>query len=165
MAAGATYEPIQSYTLGSAASSISFTSIASSWTDLRIVLNCIGSGTIYPKAVFNSDTSALYSMTFLYGDGSAAQTYNGSGNTGIAMASYGASSIPALYTLDIFSYAGSTYKTVLVTSNEDKNGSGTVGRVVNLYRSTSAITRIDLGYGGNNFAAGTTATLCGIKAA
>ena len=36
MAAGATYEPIATTTLGSAAADITFSSIASTWTDLRI---------------------------------------------------------------------------------------------------------------------------------
>jgi hypothetical protein len=161
----ATYEPIATTTLGSAASSITFSSIASTWTDLRVVLTCTGSGTIYPNAILNNDTSSLYSMTFLYGDGSSAGSYRGTNNTSIAMVQNGTSTIPAFYTLDIFSYAGSTYKTILGTASEDQNGSGAVSRIVNLYRSTSAITRLDLRGGGNNFATGTTATIWGIKAA
>ena len=69
-----------------------------------------------------------------------------------------------LYTLDIFSYTGSTNKTVLVTNSVDQNGSGQVGRVVGLWRNTAAITTITLS-DSSNFAIGTTATLYGIKAA
>jgi hypothetical protein len=66
-------------------------------------------------------------------------------------------------TLDIFSYAGSTFKTTLYTASGDKNGSGAVERGVALYRSTSAINRVDLFGWTGNLATGTTATLYGIK--
>ncbi len=161
----ATYEPIATTTLSSAAASITFSSISSAYTDLRIVLTCTGSGTIYPNAILNNDTTSLYSVTALLGNGTTASSWSGSNNSSIGMTYNGLSTIPALYTLDIFSYAGSTFKTILVTESTDKNGSGDVGRLVNLYRSTSAITRVDLRGGGNNFASGTTATLYGIKAA
>jgi hypothetical protein len=68
-----------------------------------------------------------------------------------------------LQTVDIFSYAGSTNKTALVTSQSDQNGSGAVERSCGLWRNTAAITRIDIfPNSANNFATGTTATLYGI---
>ena len=155
-----TYEKIATTTLGSAASAITFSSIAASWTDIRVVLTCTGTTTIYPDATLNNDTSALYSWTLLMGDGSTASSTRGTGNNSVSLTYNGISTTPALYTLDIFSYAGSTFKTILTTESADKNGSGDVLRSVNLYRSTSAITRIDLR--ASNFATGTTATLYGI---
>ena len=44
MAAGATYEPIATQTLASAAASITFSSIAATYTDLRLVLTCTTKG-------------------------------------------------------------------------------------------------------------------------
>jgi hypothetical protein len=67
-----------------------------------------------------------------------------------------------LITADLFSYAGSTFKTVLATNSQDYNGSGNVGRTVALWRSTSAISTILLYTNAGNFNAGTTATLYGI---
>jgi hypothetical protein len=69
-----------------------------------------------------------------------------------------------MITIDLFSYAGSTNKTILTTTSTDKNGSGGVGRIVSLWRSTSAITGITITDGGAGFgwASGTTATLYGI---
>jgi hypothetical protein len=59
-----------------------------------------------------------------------------------------------------------TYKTVLGRSNR---ASSDTAADVGLWRSTSAITRIDLAMGGsfptNNFASGSTFTLYGIAAA
>jgi hypothetical protein len=155
-----TYEKIATTTLGSAAATIDFTSIAASWTDLRLVLTCTGSGYIYPNARVNS-SAALYSYTILYGDGTSAASYRDV-NDAITLSWNGTNTIPVLYTMDLFSYAGSTYKTILTTGQEDNNGSGVVNRAVSLWRSTSAITSITLRGGGNNFASGTTATLYGV---
>ena len=67
-------------------------------------------------------------------------------------------------TLDIFSYAGSTFKTMFVEETADINGSGGLNRRVGLYRSTSAITSINFfAQGVANFAIGSTFTLYGIK--
>jgi hypothetical protein len=67
-----------------------------------------------------------------------------------------------LITADIFSYAGSTFKTCLNSYSSDNNGSGYAGRLVGLWRSTAAITQVSLLVTGSNFNAGTTATLYGI---
>ena len=167
MAAGATYEPIATQTLASAAASITFSSIAASWTDLRLVL---WSTTVTAAAGvfcrFNSDTATNYSQTNLYGTGAAVGSAKG---TNVAYIDFDAATggnsttLPTLYTFDIFSYAGSTYKTGLLTNNGDRNGSGYPALEVALWRSTSAITTILLYPTSGNFASGTTATLYGIK--
>jgi hypothetical protein len=160
-----TYEPIATTTLGSAAASITFSSIASSWTDLRISFTGTATGGTSPIIRFNSDTGTNYSQTILYGDGSAAYSYNYTSQGKIFLnpdSSFNAT--PQFNTIDIFSYAGSTYKTALVTSQHDKNGSGVVERIVGLWRSTSAITSVTLSLnGGQNMDIGTIATLYGIK--
>lgn len=160
----ATYEKIATTTLGSAASSINFNSIASSWTDLRIVLVAIDSAGAGVQMTYNSDTSSLYSNTQLYGAFSNA--YSGR-STNIAycdLSVLGLHTTPKLIEVDIFSYAGSTFKTNLVSFSGDTNGASTDGiaKVVNLYRSTSAITSIQLKLSSGSFDAGTTATLYGI---
>ena len=172
MAAGATYEPIQSYTLGSASASISFTSIPSTYTDLRIVVTGVLSGTGSAATItFNagwngSDTS--YGTTRLIGDGSAASSDRNVNYPAVYL-SYGAASntTPWFFSCDIFSYANtSTYKTCLHTASQDLNGSGVVGRNVTCWRNTSAISSIYVNLsGGTTYASGTTATLYGIKAA
>ena len=161
----ATYEPIATTTLGSAAASITFSSIASSWTDLRLVLVGTGSSAVNAIMRFNSDTATNYSQTYIYGDGASAastrlttQTYvRLTGNGGIS------TTIPQMWTVDIFSYAGSTFKTSLVTASEDNNGSGNVERIVGLWRSTAAITSVLVSPTSGNWNIGTTATLYGIK--
>jgi hypothetical protein len=164
----ATYEPIATTTLGSAANSFSFTSIPSTYTDLRLVIVAMATtGTIDTWLYMNNDTATNYSGIRLSGTGAAASSArfnNVSDNYDTNLSSI--STQPCLITHDIFSYAGSTNKTYLTTVSMDKNGSGVVNYYVKLYRSTAAITRLDYRAGGvTTFAIGTTATLYGIKKA
>jgi hypothetical protein len=163
----ATYEPIATTTLGSAASSITFSSIPATYTDIRIILSAIGAAAgCYPAIQFNGDTGTNYSYTLLRGNGSAAASIQASNSARGFILNSSAdipTTFPALSTTDIFSYAGSTFKTLLSSGSDDKNGSGEFNAYVNLWRSTSAINRIDLIGHGANFATGTTATLYGIK--
>ena len=161
-----TYEPIATTTLGSAAASITFSSIASSWTDLVIIWNPQSESTnSYPTINFNNDTSTNYSYTTLFGTGSTASSQRGSNNS-TAFLTSSASTIttqPQLLKINIFNYTGSTYKSFLSEYSGDNNGTGIVSNVVNLWRSTSAITSIKLQMLSGNLAAGSTATLYGIK--
>lgn len=168
MAAGATYEPIATTTLGSAASTITFSSIPSTYTDLRIVLTETQTSGTWPYLQFNTDTGTNYSFTALLGSGSAASSFANTTGTFINFSGSNSLSttIPAFISIDIFSYAGSTYKTCLTTLSNDQNGSGWVTDTVGLWRSTAAINKVVFKMaGGGSFAAGSTATLYGIKAA
>jgi hypothetical protein len=165
-----TYDPIATTTLGSAASSITFSSISSAYTDLRLVFTGITpNGGTYYHARFNSDTAGNYSYTALYGSGSGALSNRESNRTNIPIAGYVAggtsTTIPTFVTMDIASYASSTYKTSLITYSGDFNGSGDVVRMVGLWRSTSAITSVTITSNFSTFGVGATATLYGIKAA
>lgn len=169
----ATYEPIATTTLGSAASTITFSSIPATYTDLRLVFftnNTRSAGGGY-QLLINGDSGANYSQTTLRGDGSSASSSRATSvNQVDGWNDQFGSTIPnnfLLATYDFMSYAGSTYKTCLVTGSYDYNGSGSVLRFVNLWRNTSAITSLTLNaiFASTNFAVGTTATLYGIKAA
>lgn len=177
MAAGATYEPIATTTLASAAATITFSSIPSTYTDLKVIY--VIRSTIandFMQITVNGATTN-YSLTYLTGDGTSASSSRTTNSSCWYFGGYGAGYIPtaanmfALGTIDLFSYSGSTNKTALATWSADRNGTGgATERYVGLYRSTSAITTIKLetfnSAGGSNYiAAGTTATLYGIKAA
>lgn len=157
---------IATTTLSSAASTITFSSIPSTYTDLRLVLTATVDTGQVAWMRFNSDTGANYSATYLEGSGSAAASGTNSPATKILIgtSTYLSTTIPSLLTADIFSYAGSTYKTCLTMQNSDFNGSGYVNGQVGLWSSTSAITSITLLLGGTSkYATGTTATLYGIN--
>jgi hypothetical protein len=163
----ATYEPIATTTLGSAAASITFSSIAATYTDLRVIFTgttTVSGETLYYR--FNSDSGSNYSITQLYGTGSSAASRRLTSATQLST-TYAYSLVdtnPQMITFDVFSYAGSTYKTTLGNHAGDNNGAGGVDLTVGLWRSTAAITSIFMfASGGTTFKAGTTATLYGIK--
>jgi hypothetical protein len=165
MAAGATYEPITTQTLGSAAT-ITFNSIASTWTDLKIV--AVMQEDLYNQEFcikFNNDTTSTYSWTQLKGDGSTASSSRNTNDSNGIRAINTSNAQWGLAEVNIFSYAGSTYKTVLTKGSSDQNGSGQTRVTVGLWRSTAAITSIQLDSIGLAFKAGSTFTLYGIKAA
>ena len=161
----ATYEPIATTTLGSAAASITFSSISSAYTDLICVVTLrttTGNGCTFR---FNSDSGNNYSSTFLRGDGTTAESNRYSTWSNLPVIGvYGLSSTqPSLYRISIFNYAGSTNKTILSEGSTDRNGSGNVDRAVGLWRNTNAITSITIADGGSStITAGSTATLYGI---
>lgn len=166
MAAGATYEPIATTTLGSAAADITFSSIAASWTDLRIVFTCPATASSAGVRIrLNSDSGTNYSFTQLFGNGTTAYSARSTSVAYLYLVDTNTSQ-PVFCSMDIFSYAGSTYKTALLERSMDRNGAGSVGRNVGLWRSTSAVTSVYI-YNDSaiNFPIGTTATLYGIKAA
>jgi hypothetical protein len=156
---------IATQTLGSAATTVTFSSIPAIYTDLRIVAVPKAASDINLAYRFNGDTATNYSATYLYGLGASAgsaritsynalyATYAGNINT-----------TPQMWNIDIFSYAGSTNKTALFTADADLNGSGVVGRNVGLWRNTAAITSVSVyTYSAvDQFTAGSTFTLYGI---
>jgi len=160
----ATYEKIATTTLGSAASSITFSSISAAYTDLRVVFVCQGATAgVSAYLEFNGISTTTYSETYLEGNGTTASSGRVTANTNIDLRQGTAFSNlqPAMVGIDIFSYAGSTFKTCLIQTSQDYNGSGATVSTVGLWRSTSAITQVKLS-GSGNFAIGTTATLYGI---
>jgi hypothetical protein len=164
-----TYEKIQTYTLGSAASSIDFTTIPATYTDLRIVwVYKPVTASNYPYLQFNGDTSAIYSFLTLYGNGTAGGGTGSPGSTGAFLLGNVAAPTTQwqVNTIDVFSYTGGAFKSLLNTYSGDINGSGTVSYGTNLWKSTAAVTSIKLLFnGGSNIATGSSATLYGIKAA
>jgi hypothetical protein len=159
----ATYEPIATTTLSTAASSITFSSIPATYTDLRLAFALKMDSTGSAGMIFNSDTGTNYSFTDLWGTGAAVNTARSTSDSKLWFntASTISSTQPRLIAIDIFSYAGSTNKTTLYEYNGDNNGSGNVMRTAGLWRNTAAITSIQLNTT-TNFGTGTTATLYGI---
>jgi hypothetical protein len=156
---------IATTTLGSAASSISFTSINTGYTDLRLVLFCVPSTSfVGTKLSFNgSPAGSLHSFTQLYGNGSSALSQRTTGTDAVYVTDpYPNHTGVYMVTMDVFNYRGSTNKTMLATAASDGNGSGYIELTVGLWRSTAAVTSLYLTSVGGNFNTGTTATLYGI---
>jgi len=166
MAAGATYTPIATTTLGSSASSITFSSIPQTYTDLVLITEGIGaSGGSYDVDMIvrlNSDTGSNYSFTYFYGNGSSTVSSRSSNSTNAIVGGVNDSG-RSMSICHFNNYSNTnTYKTFIARINRPT----IVAAFVNLWRSTSAISTIYL-YpdSSKSFAAGFTFTLYGIAAA
>ena len=164
MAAGATYEPIATTTLGAAQTSYTFTSISGSYTDLYLVI--AGSGAVSGGNMllqFNSDTASNYSTTILFGDGSSAGSARASSASSMNIGDLDATT-QSNTLVSIMNYSNTTtYKTALGRSNRSAVA---VAAKVGLWRSTSAITSVKVFFStADVFTSGTTLTLYGIAAA
>lgn len=165
--------PIATHTLSSPAGTFSFTNIPQTFQDLMIVAT---SREIVAAGNFSSfylssnlSTGNVYSQTLLYGDGASALSSRATAKSYADLLGYmpGTSSTTGVFGSAIFhflNYANtSTFKTYLGRTVSDVNGSGYTTLGANLIANTGAITSINLS-GTNNLAAGSSATLYGIKA-
>ena len=154
-----TYTNIATQTLGSAAGSVTFSSIPSTYTDLVLIISGTAVSSDTMTYQFNNDTGTNYSDTYLFGDGTA-----GSGRHTSSGAIFGAgiNTTPSHQILNIMNYSNTTTrKTTLLRGNA--SGTGAAVAFVGLWRNTAAITSIKLSIG-SNFATGSIFTLYGIKA-
>lgn len=169
MAAGRTYTPIATTTINSSTATITFNNIPQTYTDLVLIAGGIlqVSGGNGLRMRFNNDSTAVYSDTEMKGNGSTTSVTRETGNTSAyAGGSAYSDTNPGTAICHIMNYSNTTtYKTALARASQAGQD---VLATVNLWRSTAAITRIDLAMGGtfpsNNFTAGTY-TLYGIAAA
>jgi hypothetical protein len=162
----ATYEPITSTTLTSAQADITFSAISGSYTDLRLVFEglAVSAGVdIYCQV--NGDTASNYSHTRLTGNGTSATSSRGSSLAFMRFSDGGSPQTgnTSLTKVDFMNYSNTTtFKTAI---NRADNANRGTDAVVNLWRSTAAITSIKLYLSSGNIASGAIATLYGIKAA
>jgi hypothetical protein len=158
----ATYEPIATTTLTTTTASVTFSSISGSYTDLVLVTN------LFTNAAnanglgvqLNDDTGSNYSFTYIYGDGSSAASGRATSQTN--------GQIDRIYDKSVgithfMNYSNTTtYKTMISRGNT----SNQVFAWVDLWRSTSAITKIKLFPNDNSsFTSGSMLTLYGVKSA
>jgi hypothetical protein len=161
-----TYTPIESKTLGSSASSVTFTSIPSTYTDLVLIVNggtSSGSNSLYMR--FNNDSTSIYSTTYMYGNGSSATpgrlTTRDAAAIGYFVAPGTGNEFNSI--AHIQNYANTNvYKTVLDRANSTAGTYPGAEASVSLWRSNAAINRIDVLITTNTINAGTTFTLYGI---
>lgn len=163
-----TYEPIATATLGTAANSYTFSSIPSTYTDLVLTVFVIEAVANNYGIRINGDSAANYSDTYMYGGGDSSVNRSNDTSTTQAFPTQvgGSATFPTFMRIHFFSYTNSGYKTFLMEAAQDRNASGSVDRSVGLYRSTSAITSIEIRNASvNNLSVGSIFTLYGIKAA
>jgi hypothetical protein len=164
MAAGNTYVAIATQTVSSSVSSVTFSSIPQTYTDLVIVLNPINAGTSDIWCTFNTDTSTNYSSTWLAGTGTAAASYRISNNARFYFdyASVSSTTASNSYIMNLMNYANTTtYKSAIIRGNSPAYATEAA---VGLWRSTAAINQIII-TAVTNFQSGSTLSIYGILAA
>ena len=166
MAAGATYEKVATNTLGSATSSVTFSSISGSYTDLFIVINSGSTAAGQDiRCRFNGDSNSNYSFTYVTGNGSTASSSSAASQTFMPLDynGYLNNSIQTVSIINLMNYSNTTtYKSTISRFNTPSYG---LDMAVGLWRSTSAITSIEFFPSSSTFLAGSTFTLYGIAAA
>ena len=168
----ATYEPIATTTLGGSSSSITFSSIPVTFSDIRLVLTGTASANVTCCLRINSNSGNIYSnvniraanTSIVVGAGaSALNTFQFlGGNSSLSTVH------PTMYTIDFIHYLGTNGpKSYIYTISADKNTNTTssVERAVGTVNTTSAVSSITIFPNGANWNSGTTATLYGIKRA
>jgi hypothetical protein len=170
----ASFESIASATGNGSSSTITFSSIPSTYKHLQIrgiarTLDTESDTARYISMQFNSDSSSNYAWHGLYG--------NQSSNTAEAAISYPttygyqrglsqstSTSTMGAFIIDIQDYSStSKNKTVRTFSGVDFNGSGSVNLYSSLWMSTSAISSLTLTSNTGEFSTNTTFALYGIK--
>lgn len=165
----ATYEPIGNVTLTGTSSSVSFTSISGSYTDLVILSKFAfdGSSQRQIRMRFNDDTgSNYYEVRYLLGvDNTVITTRNAPGTsmnvaTGPAYAG-GVDNGFCTAEMNINNYASTAFSKIVFTPQgfQDTTQYGEAGYKVGQWWSTSAITKIQMYPSSGNFRTGSTFTL------
>jgi hypothetical protein len=163
-----TYTLISSNVLTTTATSVTFSAIPSTYTDLVLRCSTRGStGTGAIRVTFNGDTATNYSDTALIGNGSAASSSRDtSQNEGYA---YNTNNFTT-YTANTFSNSEFYIPNYLVSANKPLSSFGVqetndpaagMATTALLWRNTAAITSITLGI--TSFVAGSSFYLYGIK--
>jgi hypothetical protein len=162
-----TYVALDKFTVGTATSSVTLSSISGSYTDLYIVIQAKGTNTSNTDLGlrFNSDTASNYSRIGIYGDGASAGTFVVANETSAKIGILPGTTNGAwnIMRVNLQSYSnGSIYKTLIARSDEATN-LGTTSSA-SLWRSNSAVTSITFIPISGNIAVGSTFSLYGIKA-
>jgi hypothetical protein len=158
MAAAQTYEPIATTNISSG-TSVTFSSIPSTYTDLILVVNGKSTEATGVSLQFNGDTGSNYSWIGAFGSSGTTTSSGGNNVTGLNMGVFYTSQSANI--IQIMNYANtSVNKTVLSRAN---NFGFSISMRVGLWRSTAAINSIKVEC--SNYQPTSYLTLYGIKAA
>lgn len=168
------YEAIASTSISTATSTVTFSSIPGTYEHLQ--LRCYARSTdsgqyTHIRCRFNSSTSSIYDDHYLYGNGSGVVGDSGTNQTFhylFRIPGAGATSnCFGVYVIDLVDYA-STNKNKVTRLLSGWNQNTSVGEAwftSHSWRSTSAITSIELVSGSGDFAVGSVFSLYGLRSA
>ena len=138
------YESIATTILSSSQSSVTFSSITSSYTHLQVRLSTTSSAAANFCYQVNGDTATNYSWHEVYGDGASAASWRAA-TQAQGYFIYSPSTNPTVAVIDFLDYANTNkYKTFRSLAGQDNNGSGRVELTSTNWRNTNAITSITI---------------------
>ena len=161
-----TYTAIATTTVGSGgAANIEFTSIPSTYTDLKLVFSIREeTGTSYTMGIRFNGSTTTYTRIDIRGNGAAASSGSATNIEPIVNSSGATASTFGNGEIYIPNYAGSTNKSSSVDSVSENNATTSFIRMsATLWSTTAAINQITLVPDSGDFAEYSTATLYGIK--
>jgi hypothetical protein len=158
----ATYIPLATFTVGTSATSVTFSNIPgiASYRDLVLVSDTVASGNAGYYIQFNGDTGNNYSYLYALGDSSSVLSDVQPNIDSVRMGN--TSTARGTHRLNIMDYSATDkHKTVLVRS-DISNATGT-WMFTNRWASTAAVTSFRIFILSNTLSSGTTFSLYGIK--
>jgi hypothetical protein len=153
-----TYTPLATVTLGSSASSVTFSSIPATYRDLILVFDGTATANSVVNFRYNGDSGANYYRVGMEGDGTTASSYFGTDATSLRVINWRTARSNAIHQIMDYS-ATDKHKTSISRGNPTDVG---VQSAAGRWASTAAITSIALTLDANQFAAGCTFSLYGI---
>jgi hypothetical protein len=162
-----TYTALANITLGSSASSVTFSSIPATYRDLVIVVSGVSSGTTWFGFRFNSDTGSNYSNVWMQANADGAAPISGSNSTTNIMpweANVLQASTPFTITTQVMDYSATDkHKTTLSRTGGSVGGVGLMTSAgAGRWANTAAITTVAAVASGGSLGAGLTFALYGI---
>jgi len=165
-----TYKALSTVTVGAGGSStITFSNIPQTYTDLRIVLSARTDRSGFPNdniRVYPNGSSSNLSERYLLGFGSGVTSATDTSGLGAAGAVGASATASTFSNVEVYipNYTGSTNKQFAVNAVSENNATdGRQGLTANLWSSTTPITSLTIvPSSGPNFVQYTTATLYGV---
>ena len=151
-----TYRPLATVTLGSSASSVTFSSIPATYRDLIVVVAGTTNATHNVGMRFNGDTGSNYFVVTMSGNGSTTNSFTLTDSFALAGQ---LTTTQGNFVNQIMDYSATDkHKTVLARSN---NPAAEVRANISRWANTAALTSIAISNAGT-FSSGTTFNLYGI---
>ena len=162
------FDLLETQVLGSTAASVTFSSLstyASSYQHLQIRIAARTGVAANLKIQYNGDTAGNYSFHYLEGTGSSvvsgAGTSQSSGDLGVAVAE---TNVFSGFVVDILDpFETTKYKTGRSFYGAATAGSKWMGIMSHNWRSTSAVTSINIAAGAQSFQTGSRFSIYGLK--
>jgi hypothetical protein len=157
-----TYTPLANVTLGSAASSLTFSSIPATYRDLIVVVSAAGSTTLEGRLRLNGDSGSNYNYNRMSGSGSAATGADAANQSSAFLSAIAQATTTARMqmNINIMDYSATDKHTTIINrADQAENGTDAI---VNRWANTAAVTSVQILTSTGNWASGSTFALYGV---